>query len=798
MMKSMKLAALLLLATSGAAVAADSVVSDVEVPMIVMDLTVGDTAQHEDDSLDLANIVQSAAKGLTTVQEAPAIVTVVTADDIREHQFQDILQLIDTVPGWMRNGMLHSMFPVPAVRGQVQAVQFLHDGLSLFDPMVNMATITRAQPMELIKRVEMITGPGGVLWGSNSLLGILNVITKDAEDVEGVEVGSSIGHGDGDREVARAYIMAGKSDLMHGKLKLFGHGSIDSYQGARFQMPLLIFHNPLPQPNSPNTYGPLTASDQLRSMVVNLNGKLSYGKFKLRVSAPFGQQRRPLGLSGNPSVSELPEDNLPVCTAMNMPEGCVSPVDPKRTSRDNQFHSFDRYLVGEYQDRFANGKAGITLRGYAQQFERGLFPLTVLAPTGTIQGGLSFTTAMFSYRTGGAFDGDFDAGKKVRVLYGAEVFREWLGDYSGDSIQGPGSSATFAGPYDLTRLPLPCPRTYDDAGAIVPVSNCPLTFTFETSRSVMGAYISPQFRPNKKLILDGGVRVQVAPEALGTLGYSPTLTAAGTLVWNFIPNWHLKVNFAQGFRPPVFNNTSSNGEAVQITGDPNLKVENSDAMQAELNARIFKGDRRIRELSFRLDGSYTRITNFIQLNSGAYANSADRGISSAEFLGKLYVQGGHRLEMAYTWMRIATGDRGLIRSAPEHYFNFSSIFNLAANKLTGMMNLKIAGATEDPNRLVEYRNAAYDPATGMPNAMGGVYTVNATDLVFDKLPPVVDLSLGLTWTPFAKLMVRGTVYNALMQHAYQSDLFMDYEPHLEYMPNPYEGIRAYVSAVYQY
>ena len=32
--------------------------------------------------------------------------------------------------------------------------------------------------------------------------------------------------------------------------------------------------------------------------------------------------------------------------------------------------------------------------------------------------------------------------------------------------------------------------------------------------------------------------------------------------------------------PPVFNNTSSNGEAIEIGGDPNLKVETSDAAQA--------------------------------------------------------------------------------------------------------------------------------------------------------------------------------------------------------------------------
>ena len=42
------------------------------------------------------------------------------------------------------------------------------------------------------------------------------------------------------------------------------------------------------------------------------------------------------------------------------------------------------------------------------------------------------------------------------------------------------------------------------------------------------------------------------------------------------------------------------------------------------------------------------------------------------------------------------------------------------------------------------------------------------------------------------------VYNALMQHAYQPDVFMDYEPHAEYLPNPYEGIRGYFSAMYQY
>src|SRR6476620_3813686 len=97
-------------------------VSDIEVPLLVIDPVDTPTGPIEDETLDLANIVQSAAKGVTTVQEAPVIVTVITADEIRDHQFQEVMQALDTVPGWQRFGAYHSMFPMPLVRGQLQAV----------------------------------------------------------------------------------------------------------------------------------------------------------------------------------------------------------------------------------------------------------------------------------------------------------------------------------------------------------------------------------------------------------------------------------------------------------------------------------------------------------------------------------------------------------------------------------------------------------------------------------------------------------------------------------------------------
>src|SRR5207249_4882017 len=151
---------------------------------------------------------------------------------------------------------------------------------------------------------------------------------------------------------------------------------------------------------------------------------------------------------------------------------------------------------------------------------------------------------------------------------------------------------------------------------------CPLTFSFTVSRTTVGAFTSLQLRPTKKLILDGGVRLQAAPK-VATLdrsyGLTPTLSAAA--VYEFTPGWHLKFNYAEGFRPPVFQDTDSNGEAVQIDGDPNLSVETSKSGQAEINARLLKGVKRIRELDVRADYSYTELQNFIAFIGGRHANT---------------------------------------------------------------------------------------------------------------------------------------------------------------------------------
>ena len=70
----------------------------VEVPILVMESPEAEVGPI-DTELNLANLVQTAAKGVTTVQEAPAIITIIPSDEIVDRGARSLQDVIDTVPG---------------------------------------------------------------------------------------------------------------------------------------------------------------------------------------------------------------------------------------------------------------------------------------------------------------------------------------------------------------------------------------------------------------------------------------------------------------------------------------------------------------------------------------------------------------------------------------------------------------------------------------------------------------------------------------------------------------------------
>ncbi|MFO0578717.1 MAG: Plug domain-containing protein [Polyangia bacterium] len=136
----------------------------------------GRTEEPSSSEFDAADRVLSAAKQVTTVQEAPAIITVIRSDEIQARGYRTLSHVLETVPGWLNASNLGQHLSMPLVRGTAQAALLLRDGVSLFEPTLNAAQFTRAQPLETLKAIEVVTGPGGVLWGANSFLGIINLV----------------------------------------------------------------------------------------------------------------------------------------------------------------------------------------------------------------------------------------------------------------------------------------------------------------------------------------------------------------------------------------------------------------------------------------------------------------------------------------------------------------------------------------------------------------------------------------------------------------------------------------------
>jgi outer membrane receptor protein involved in Fe transport len=749
---------------------------DVEVPILVIEEPEPGATESVDD-LDLANLVTSAAKTATTVQEAPAIITIVTEEELVDRHPLFLTDVMDTVPGFNRLEAFYGIFPQILARGVLQAVLPLHDEFSMFDPVFNVMSVQRGIPLEMVKRIESISGPGGVLWGANSFLGVVNVITKDPEDVDGVEASAGYGDGEGNRTDFRGYVMAGATELFHHEdWGVLLHASFENFQGPTYLRPGNAYSSQFPNPNSVNFFGPALWSDPQRSTIMNFDAKLVRGRLTLQLSSPYMSRYWSGSLAGETAVGYVPKEN------------------------QSQVNFFERYALAEYKAGTSTHST-VNVRTYFVQFVREFAPLLGGMPSPLLAEGVAFTTHADGFKAGGSFDGGTQLSARWRMLYGLEAFHEWMPDTSTDSRQGGGAEIDFHAPTNVALLPFPCPREGMWTGAGVTstglVAQCPLTFVFAASRSTMGAFTSLQFRPSKRLILDGGVRLQAAPELRSSdVGYGLTPTFSAAAVYELADAWHLKLNYAEGFRPPVFNNTNSNGESVQIDGSADLELETSRAAQFEVNGRVLRGVNRIRELDLRADYAYTTLDNFITFVDGRYLNTSPRYIHSVELLAKLYLKGGHRIELGYTFNQMSTSDKGAFVTMPNNWFNLMSVNRLSA-RLELASAVRVWGSFEDPNRRVEARGLVVD-ANGVPTMAMGNIAVQPWEMVIDRDPPAAEVQLGLRWRPFDALQVQATVYNAFNNHRLAYDNSNDLEARIEVTPARFEGFRFFSSAIYAF
>jgi outer membrane receptor protein involved in Fe transport len=139
--------------------------------------------------------VSVASKNQGSLRDAPGIVTVVSEEEIINSGARDLIDILRLVPGY-DFGVDVSNVVAAGIRGNWAAegkVLVLVDGIEMNERRYASYAFGQHFPVDHIKRIEIVRGPGSVIYGGAAKLGVINIITKQAEDIEGVSLTASYG-----------------------------------------------------------------------------------------------------------------------------------------------------------------------------------------------------------------------------------------------------------------------------------------------------------------------------------------------------------------------------------------------------------------------------------------------------------------------------------------------------------------------------------------------------------------------------------------------------------------------------
>lgn len=136
------------------------------------------------------------------ISEAPASVTVITADEIRKYGYRTMNDILRSVRGLYVSD--DHNYSYVGFRGFNRAgdynsrVLILIDGHRINDAIYDSGLIGTEFPLDidLIEKMEIIRGPSSSLYGTSAFFGVINITTRKAEDLKGGEISGAVGSDD--------------------------------------------------------------------------------------------------------------------------------------------------------------------------------------------------------------------------------------------------------------------------------------------------------------------------------------------------------------------------------------------------------------------------------------------------------------------------------------------------------------------------------------------------------------------------------------------------------------------------
>lgn len=148
----------------------------------ILDLDIRDLQRIEIDE----PVVAAVSKKVEKLSEAPGIAHVITAKDIQQFGAKNLFEVLNWATSVYMTGSYLNPRNVVSLRGDLLTHYDNHVLVLINGRPVRETTrggfnspIYTAFPIHMIERVEVMRGPGSILYGTNAFVGVVNVVTRD-------------------------------------------------------------------------------------------------------------------------------------------------------------------------------------------------------------------------------------------------------------------------------------------------------------------------------------------------------------------------------------------------------------------------------------------------------------------------------------------------------------------------------------------------------------------------------------------------------------------------------------------
>lgn len=490
-----------------------------------------------DDTTDIQSllnehVIVTATSTAQSASSAPALSTTITSEDIRQYGFRSIADAIS----FMSLGVIIGD-PLRTPDIGARGVMFENDdgkhflllinGHAINDPLYGAARFDQGAgiPIDLVDHIEVVVGPGSVLYGSNAMMGVINVITKSASDYTGVHVVA-------DDEPGRSFRVGAGTGFA---FKLFGApsevtGAVEYY----------------------DRYGPSLSFPDQKFQFIGTESNYHFGP-GLPVGVWGGTVNQAYFTQAPSGVVRVRSGDFEVNLFANMYRRGL-PYSTNATNvefNDNQSSELDRALRVEMRHQATlSTLAQLTSRVYADSFD---YQKRVNADSylACLDGTASICQL-------------YDAGVARWAGIEERMTLNWLHDQSLVTTLGVDARDRWVGAkenridFGTGQLLGPASRVDETGGIVSP-------------------YVQQTYNPAEWLDMNAGARLDIDSR------FSPVLSPRAAVAVRPFEETTLKLIYSQAFRAPTWSETSLSN--FEVAPSPDVRPETVRSVEASVEQR---------------------------------------------------------------------------------------------------------------------------------------------------------------------------------------------------------------------